>query len=101
MFLEGMRILGTEIWPALVALAIASLTGQSGKFKVPPFTKGGGKLFLQLWLVAWVVAMLAIQILYAVGASDSHVSVLGTLLVPTIVATLVAKQRLIALGIPK
>jgi len=101
MFFEGMRILGTEIWPALVALVIASLTGQSGKFKVPPFTKGGGKLFLQVWLVAWVVAMVATQILYAVGASDSQVSVFGTLLIPTIVATLVAKQRLIALRISK
>jgi len=64
---------------------------------IDPFAKSGRKLCLQVGPVPWIVAMLAIQLLHGFGACDSRVSVLGTLLAPTSVTTMVANQRIVAI----
>lgn len=86
-------LLGFSVFPALVGMAFYSTRIKPGSPPLPKPLDGGFLLFLQVWAVAFVTALIGGFLFVVAGFSESGVSTLGHLVVPAVVAFYFTKLR--------
>lgn len=88
------QLLGTQIFPAIVGMALVSLRRKPQEPAIPAFASGGFVLFLKVWGLTYVCALLFGYAFTLAGVSEERTSALAYLIFPSICAFYITKMFL-------
>lgn len=85
------QLLGTQIFPAIVGMAIVGLRRKAQEPSIPSFASGGFILFLKVWGLTYAIALLFGFVFSFAGVSEERTSAFAYLVLPSICAFYITK----------
>lgn len=88
------RLLGSQIGTTILGMAVVSFRRKPQEPSIPPFTSGGFLLFLKVWLLTYVCALVFGYAFVLADVREDRISAFAHFILPSVCAFYIPKTLL-------